>query len=469
MTSVLGRRIDGSALAPVFIGMWAAAVALAPDPASKALIAVPAFAAALVWWAISRAERWLALFFFCAILLPPLPAPFGNAGVHIAPLFALIGLFAGMLRMSEWRAWRSPLPFLFCLLLAVIIESTAFAALYSGWAIAFGSMARAGLFGIGVYVFVHTCSGPRERGVDPMRFAGFLFLAGAAGALFACADFYFQLPAPAGYGAQYIWVGQDVLRRAQGLFYEASTLGNFCTFFLVMVLVSFFRPREERPCSRLVLGIGGGLFAAALIFSYSRSSLVALAVAGCAFLYVRRVRIGRRAVAGLCIALAAAGVLVRFALPTLASHYWTRLVISLEFLSSAPNTVLSGRVDSWKAIVDFLWQQPWHALFGIGYKTLPYTGYAGLGLIADNTYLSLLVETGIAGLVVFIVLNFAILRTALRASRAPNARASLFGSWIFCFWCGELVQMFSGDLITFWRVLPVYFWVLATAARESGE
>ena len=29
------------------------------------------------------------------------------------------------------------------------------------------------------------------------------------------------------------------------------------------------------------------------------------------------------------------------------------------------------------------------------------------------------------------------------------------------------MQMASGDLITYWRVLPVYFWVLATAIREA--
>jgi hypothetical protein len=27
------------------------------------------------------------------------------------------------------------------------------------------------------------------------------------------------------------------------------------------------------------------------------------------------------------------------------------------------------------------------------------------------------------------------------------------------------VQMLSGDLLTYWRVLPVYFWVLALAVR----
>jgi len=457
---------------PLAIGIWAAAIALAPDMTAKALVAAPALASAVVWWTIRAAERWLWLFFFCALLLPPLPAPFGNAGVHIAPLFALLGLLSGVLRMPEWRPWRmsrSYLPLLFCLFLAVITESTAFAGLYSGWSIALGSLARVGLFAIGVYIFLYTYSGPREPREDPLRFARFLFFAGAAGALFACVDFYFQLPAPAAYGAQFIWVDQDILRRAQGFFYEAGTLGNFCAFFLVMVLVSFFRPRNERPCSLPALGICGGLFGAALIFSYSRSSVVALSVAACAFLYIRRVRATRAAIAGLALSIVAAGALARIALPTLAAHYWTRLTISLQSVLSAPNTVLSGRVETWNMIAGFLWREPWHAMFGIGYKTLPYTNYAGSPLIADNTYLSLLVETGVVGLAIFAGLNFAILRTSMRASRSGDARASFFGTWIFCFWCGEIVQMFAGDLITFWRVLPVYFWVLATATREFQE
>jgi hypothetical protein len=36
---------------------------------------------------------------------------------------------------------------------------------------------------------------------------------------------------------------------------------------------------------------------------------------------------------------------------------------------------------------------------------------------------------------------------------------------MLCFWCGQMVQMLSGDLLTYWRVLPVYFWVLALAVR----
>ena len=109
---------------------------------------------------------------------------------------------------------------------------------------------------------------------------------------------------------------------------------------------------------------------------------------------------------------------------------------------------------------------PWQLLFGIGYKTLPYTTYLGEPVVADNMYFSLLIETGIVGLACLAWLNAAILRASARAARAADPRRSFFGAWMLCFWSGETVQMLSGDLLTYWRVLPVYFFVLALAVRE---
>ena len=467
MISISRRWDDHENLIPALVGIWAAAIASVPEPRVKLLIAAPALFGAIAWWTLLKAERWVALFLLAAMLLPPLPAPMGNSGVHVAPVFALLGIVTGIIRPGEWRAWRGPVPLLLLALLAVLTGSTGFAALYSGWTVALGSLARVLLFGIGAYLFLYTLAGPRSVAWDPLRFTRVLFLAGACGALFACIDFYYQLHSPAGHGEQFIWVGQDVFRRAQGLFYEASTLGNFCAFFLVMVLVALFRPRGERPCSRLLLAMGGAVFAAALILSYSRASLLTIAVAGCAFVYVRRWPI-RRALVAVCLSLGSAVLFVKMALPAVSSHYWTRLELSIQYLWSSPDGVLSGRISTWKTLLYFLLQQPWHALFGVGYKTLPYSNFTGATLIADNTYLSLLAETGLVGLITFLMLNIAILRTGLRCARSNQPRASFFGTWIFCFWTGEVVQMLSGDLITYWRVLPIYLWVLATAAREAS-
>ena len=345
------------------------------------------------------------------------------------------------------------------------MASIAFATWYSGLAIAAGTAARVLLFGIGVYVFFYACYGPGAG--DPLRFTRALFWIATAGALFACVDFYWQFPAPAGYGPQFVWLSDRVVRRAQGVFYEASTLGNFCVFFLVMIVVALFRPRGESPCSRKWLALGAVVFSTALAFSYSRGSVVNLLVALAVFSRLRRVGTWRSlAVLAVCMALAA--VAGHFLFPALAEHYWSRLKLSLEYVSSAPNGVLSGRISTWRTLLDFIGREPWHAIFGIGYKTLPYSEFAGGRIVADNTYLSLLIETGIVGLAAFLAMNAAILRSALRAARSANARASFFGAWILCFWTGEMVQMLSGDLITYWRVLPLYFWVLAMAVREAG-
>jgi O-antigen ligase len=226
-----------------------------------------------------------------------------------------------------------------------------------------------------------------------------------------------------------------------------------------MILVAL-NSRSQRVFSRPLLAVAGVVFTAALILSGSRASLVALVVAGCVFLSIRARNTGDL-LFGFLMLLGVAVVAVHMALPGYFTHYWERLGASLHYALSSPDGVLSGRVSTWKTIAKFLLSHPWHAIFGIGYKTMPYTDYLGAPVVADNTYLSLLVETGIAGLATFLLLNAAILRTAFRA------RATFFGAWIFCFWCGEMVQMLSGDLITYWRVLPIYFWVLAIAARKA--
>ena len=454
-----GRRVDW--LGPAAFGAWAAAIAIAPDFTTKAVLAAPAVLAPLLWWTLYKPARWLALFFAAALLLPPLPIPIGDSGPHPCLIFAGLGLFAGLLRLADWRISPSGLAAAFTTLFAVLLASVAAAAVYSGEVAAAGSAARVLLFGISVYVFFFTAHGP-GAGTDALRATRLLYWAAAVSALFACVDFYFQFPAPAGYGPQFVWLDSGVYRRAQGLFYEASTLGNFCAFFLVMIAVCFSRPRAESPVSRKALVAGGAVFFAALLLSYSRASLmnVAVALLVLAWRNRRRVRILRAAACVVPVAL-----LCWWVFPAFVEMYWLRLSYSAEYLFTATEGVLSGRVASWRTLAGWISANPWQTMFGIGYKTLPYSSYLGSPVVADNMYLSLLVETGVAGLAALVWLNIAILRAAGRASRAAGARTQFFGTWMLCFWAGQVVQMLSGDLLTYWRVLPLYFWVLALAVR----
>ncbi|MGA2742581.1 MAG: O-antigen ligase family protein [Bryobacteraceae bacterium] len=448
-------------------GAYAAAIALAPRPEVALALAAPAAAAPLAYWAILKRERWLTMFFAAALLLPPLPFGLGNSGPHPALIFVPLGLLAGVL--GVWRAPDAPLNRALGIFFLVLLGSAAVAMLYSGTAIGMGSLMRVLLLGISVYVFFYAAYGPGSHEPrDAFAQTRALYWIAVASALFACLDFYFQFPAPAGFGAQYIWLRSGVYRRAQGLFYEASTLGNFCAFFLAMIAAGLMTPRRQVPVSRSALLLGGMVFAAALALSYSRGSLLNALVAIAVLIYLNRsrIRLGRFFLA-LAGAPLAAALAVRALLPSFAGAYWMRVSTSVQYLFSETEGLLSGRVASWRLVLEFLAQHPWHALFGVGYKTLPYSDYLGRTVITDNMYLSLLAETGIVGLAAMLWLCLQMLRSARRASASADPQRRFFGSWIYAFWAGQMVQMFTGDLLTYWRVLPLYFWVLAMAVRHE--
>ncbi len=439
---------------------YAAAVAVTRD-ATQWILAAPLAVAPMLWWLVISPAAWVSLFFVVVLLAPPIAAGIGNSGIHPSLLFAAAGVAIGVVRVREWRLPLTTEGRALVAVAAIMLASLAPAALLSGSEIALASLARAGLFSISVYVFLYMASGPGRDAVVPLRL---VYGAALAAAAFACLDFYYQFPAPAGFEQQFVWLETGVYRRAQGLFYEAIELGNFCAFFLVMTAVALV----HRVGSRLLLVAGGAVFAAALIFSWSRSAVINLAIAivALAILERRRWQLARLS-AWLVGALAAGLAIVYQAFPAFFDLYVLRWWNSAAAAFVAGDEhALGNRVEAWRTLLRFLGDHPWHALFGVGYKTLPYSDYIGEAVVPDNMYLSMLVETGVVGLAALLFLNFTILRAGYRAARSGDAQRSFYGVWIFCFWAGESVQMFSGDLLTYWRVLPLFFWVLALAVRR---
>lgn len=468
MNPAIRQREPRQLLVGAALGLYAAAVALAPGLTLKLLLLAPVLGLPVLWTFVSTPNCWLAIFFLLALLAPPLPIALGDTGPHPVLLLAGVGVFAGFLRLPEWRLNADPPALALLTFGSILLASITMAAIYSGAAIAAASLARVALFGISVFVFLYVRDGPgrmtEARSFGALRW---LFWAAALSALFACVDFYFQFPAPAGYEPQFVWLASGVFRRAQGVFYEASTLGNLCAFFLEMIAVALFRPRDEQPLSRWAMFAGGAALAAALVLSYSRGSLINLGVALAVLFWLQRERIRwQRLLAGLTIFGAGAATVLAMAFPTFTRFYWLRISNAFQFFFESPNAVLSGRLVSWRLLGSFLIDHPWHLLLGVGYKTLPYSDFIGTRAVGDNTYLTLLAETGIAGLLAVLALNAVILTTAYRAFRSSAPLRSFCGAWIFCFWAGQSVQMLSADLLTYWRILPVYFFVFALAARE---
>jgi len=468
------RARRSQVVAGLAAGSWAAAIALAPDLLTKALLCAPLLVIPVLWRLLYAPGAWLVLFFGCALLTPPLPIRLGDSGPHVAIAVAGAGLFIGFLRLAEWRFEPDALALSLIALWTIFASSVALAMLYSGLGIAAASFARVLLFGISIYIFLYVRDGPGLLTArSSLRAIRWLFWAGAFSALFACIDFYFQFDPPAGYEQQFVWLASGVYRRAQGFFYEASTLGNVCVFFLEMIAVALFMGKENRkeesPLSRLAMFLGAAPLAAALVLSFSRASLVNLAVALVALVWLRRDRIRWRRLAAGCAIFGFGGAAVLWiAFPVFAQFAWTRFAAAFEYFSESPNAVLSGRIDAWQTLSAYLAAHPWHALAGVGYKTLPYSDFIGAKAVGDNTYLTLLAETGIVGLLAVIALNIAILTSAYRAARSSDSVGSFTGAWMFCFWAGQCVQMLSADLLTYWRVLPVYFFVLALACRRSA-
>jgi O-antigen ligase len=456
----------------IFLGLYSALLALLPHPGDALLALAPLLLVCIAWWTLTGApDRWLLIFLCSAVLLPPLPIALGDSGPHPCLVIAALGLLAGLIRLADWRVPTSGLSRSILILFFVLSFSVSLAAIYSGVPVAMGTLARVMLFGISVYIFFYVTSGPSAPGQSrSLRMTRVLFLAGAASAAFACIDFYFQFPAPAGFGPQYVWLDSGVYRRAQGIFYEASTLGNFCAFFLVMIAVALIRPKKDSPVARPVLLAGAAVFSAALVLSFSRASLLNVSIALATLLWLHRSRFRfRRFALVFLLAVAAGSALTYYLLPAFTQLYVNRLSASATYLFSSTEGVLSGRLSSWNALADFLRENPSYALLGIGYKTLPYSNFIGQVVVGDNMYLTMLVETGVIGLAALLALNATILRTAYRAARDASPQASFFGTWIFCFWMGQMFQMLSGDLLTYWRVLPFYFWALAVAVRATNE
>jgi hypothetical protein len=147
-------------LAGLLVGVYAAAIALAPSLEAKALLCAPLIAIPIFWRLLSTPTAWLALFLGCALLTPPLPIPLGDSGPHIAIAIAGLGLFIGLLRLGEWRFQPDPLALSLIALWSIFACSIAMATIYSGIEIAAASLARVLLFGVSLYVFLYVRDGP---------------------------------------------------------------------------------------------------------------------------------------------------------------------------------------------------------------------------------------------------------------------------------------------------------------------
>lgn len=451
------------------LGAAAGVIALGRDvPATLGLAGACAGAASL-WTFLRRPIIWIPLFLTLAVLTPPFPV--GDLPVHAASLLFAAVLPAMLVRGFAWG--RDTLSWVFLLFLSVLLFSTMLAFVYSGMAIGGQSLLRWLLLLQAFVLFAWTAYGPEDAVPEAQTLVRLLLWLGLAGAVVALADFAFQIPPTVRFSEQYIYLPDGPRRRAQGFFYDASVLGAFCAFLLLLITaVALGRERQVRS-ARWLPWLAAPLLVFALVVSFSRGAVLNLLV-GLAVLLVwnRHALLERRAVvyaAATTVVAAASAALAALLAPDILRIFFLRLQFSALQFFAAPNEVLSSRVATWTYLLDFVVAHPEHFLLGIGYKTLPYTTFLGRPLVADNMYGSLLVETGALGLFVFLVMCAAVLRAAWRFGRSPDPLLALLGSFLLAGWCGFMMQMLSGDTLTYWRVTPVYFVLLGAAVRRHRQ
>ncbi len=205
--------------------------------------------------------------------------------------------------------------------------------------------------------------------------------------------------------------------RALGSFGQSNELGAFLAMFTAFTAALL--PATRRLFARLLLAAGvlAGIIAA--LMSVSRGALVALAAG---LLYV-----GLRSSRTFTLLLVA----VLLTSPWWAPDYVRNRVLGTQVeVEEEGETELEGsaqlRVDTWKAIVTVVREHPLDGVgfTGLGY-VLPETGSA-LGLevkdTSHNTYLRMLGEMGILGLILFVLLLWRCGRLAADGVRAATSR-----------------------------------------------
>lgn len=461
----LGRVAVSVALG-VLGGIWI----LARDTVPAVAMLILVLGGSFLLLVFTRPLTWIYVWIGFALLLPPFPFEVGSVEVrlHLAVAIFVIAVVVGCLRVREWHVDDSGLAASCVAFLGVLLVSIPLVFLYSGSSIGFQSLLRWMLLCQGFVLMAWLAWGPLPRQWDPGKLLGWILLASLLSAAFAVVDFEQQWTPPVPFAPQYIYLPWGAFRRAQGVFYESSSLGNLSAMMLLLILALGPGVRQQLKLRNVVIWSAIPLLGAALLLSFSRASLVALVVGILVLTSLRRGWRFKTSTAVWSLAIPSCALaLVMYLVPDIGSHYLDRMVSTVQDIFGDPTVTLSGRTEMWRILANFLWDNPQHLLLGIGYKSFPDTNYLGQRITVDNMYLSMLVEAGLPGLLGLFLLCAAFLKRSYRLSKAKHMVVAALGRFLFAFWCSEMVQLLSGDTLTYWRVTPVYLAILGFTLRWS--
>lgn len=252
----------------------------------------------------------------------------------------------------------------------------------------------------------------------------------------------------------------DLAERAAGLSGGANTAARY--FIYGMILLGYLQNRYRQNPLRRAVAIGGiVLLIPALFATESRSGLVLL---GLAFLFLtQRFLAGQQRSVVLWLTLAA-------------GLGWILVRVSGTDLDPAhiADAVLSGS-DTVGARYDF-WNAGWamwldHPIFGVGigrFRSYLVQYWRSPRLIIawtpHNTYIQVLSETGIVGLLIFTALLIAVIRNYISKLRTSSRELSNI-HWT---WMTILIVLLVGSM-TKTDLLDKFFWFLMGMSANTHE
>jgi O-antigen ligase len=397
-------------------------------------------------WHLSR--RWLALTLLhgYTLFVPAIPTlPLGNLQVGALDLLFVLALPVLVLQ----RHFRITLSILglagFCftaLVSVAIIDDSSRT----------GALLRAvRLIEIAMPLFLASSVRLTREEVRKL-FRSFL-IGGVTSILIGIVIFVFQIPF--GDVQRYRFPTGEMLDRAGGIFSDSSAYGHLVATWLIIglgTLPAFVQRRRATLLLRALIFLAIGGFA--LYGSVSRSAFLGLIAAACVGLIFPVPRSWRSAQLRVSLRLALLSVLLAVAFVFIAPHsaWRTATFINQRLVYGTfgallnveeANRITSGRIENWTNYLPYVLENP---LTGIGYKAL----ILERGIPPDNNYLSVLVETGLIGLALFLVF----LGGTFIALFFAYLRGNPFAWTLLLVWSAQAAMALAIDVITFWGTIP---------------
>ncbi len=456
-------------LGAISLGLGGAAAASGNSPALGCALAGGFAYIIFAALSIRSPLLFVAVFLFSLEVLPPLFfSSLGGTPIYFSLLLLPIAPVIILLRFPDIHITFDPLGLGLVVFLGGTALSLPFGLMLSGMHAGMSGISRWLLLALtGLLYFLIRWSSPLRITRLEKWMLRLLLIGATLSATYGVVDFLWPIPFDHPAADQFIWLGSAILRRAQGVFYESSNFANFCGFFLTLTAATFLARKEHYlAIPRTLLLFLIPIFGLAVLVAFSRSTWLAVGVALAVFVWRSGLVKPRRAISFSVVFGAPLLLLWKYS-PELWNYFLEARLGHLYEIFSDPNLATSGRFDTWLHVLSIISKNPQYLLFGIGYKTLPFTHLFHAEIVTDNGYLNLLLETGLLGLGGFLVFSSAILSTFTKLAHVGDDQLNFWSNLMFSAWCGELVQLLATDAYTFWRNMIVMMGIMALVLNRA--